>query len=86
MMTLRQSYLTLRHPEWHIRVAVPADVRDSVGTSALQKSLHTASEDVAVERARLILVQWQAEFSAARMLRSGETSNDNILQFPVRSA
>jgi len=86
MTTLRQSYLTLRHPEWHIRVAVPADVRDSVGTSALQKSLHTASVDVAVERARLILVQWQAEFSAARTMRPNVTFKDNILQFPVRSA
>ncbi len=86
-VTLGQSHLTMRQENWHIRVAVPADVRATVGTKALQKSLHTTCMDTATERARLILVQWQAEFDVARrtsglVWRPIESSNDNILPFP----
>ncbi|NNE22473.1 MAG: hypothetical protein HKN11_07660 [Rhizobiales bacterium] len=88
-VTPKQSYLTLRHEDWHIRLAVPADVQATVGRPALQKSLHTTCMDTAAERARIILVQWQAEFDVARRTsglgwRPAEISNDNILPFPGR--
>lgn len=88
-VTLGQSHLTMRQDNWHIRLSVPADVRAALGVHALQKSLHTPSMDVAAERARLIMVQWQAEFDAARNKsglgwRPAESSNDNVLAFPGR--
>jgi hypothetical protein len=89
IVTLGQSFLTMRQENWYIRVVVPADVRAALGARALQKSLHTTSMDIAAERARFILVQWQAEFDAARNnpglgWRPAESSNDNVLAFPGR--
>jgi integrase len=52
---------------WHVRMAIPADVRKAFGgRKVLSKSLETGLRSEAMDRRLPYLVQWKAEIAAAR--------------------
>lgn len=62
----QHPYLRQRYRNWYVRLAVPTDVRGSIGTTVRELSLKTRAMDVALQRARPILEKWEAEFEACR--------------------
>lgn len=52
---------------WHVRMAIPADVRKAFGgRKILSRSLETGLRSEAMDRRLPFLVQWKAEIAAAR--------------------
>lgn len=65
--------LILRQHTYHVRLAIPEDVRFFFGgRKLLSKSLKTGLEREAKDRARGILLQWKAEIEAARAGKASE--------------
>ncbi len=62
----QHPYLRQRYQTWYVRLAVPIDVRGSIGTTVREQSLKTRAMDIALQRARPILEKWEAEFEAHR--------------------
>lgn len=63
--------LVLQGSTWHVKLAIPLDVRPSFGhRSYLSKSLETGSRSVAMERRLAILTKWKSEIRQARTIRS----------------
>lgn len=63
--------LILRQHTYHVRLAIPEDVRFFFGgRKLLSKSLKTGLEREAKDRARGILLQWKAEIERARKIKA----------------
>ena len=63
--------LILRQHTYHVRLAIPEDVRFFFGgRKLLSKSLKTGLEREAKDRARVVLVEWKAQITAARKLKA----------------
>ncbi|PNG01064.1 DUF6538 domain-containing protein [Stutzerimonas kunmingensis] len=63
--------LILRQHTYHVRLAIPEDVRFFFGgRKLLSRSLKTGLEREAKDRARVVLVEWKAQITAARKLKA----------------
>lgn len=62
----RNTGLWLRGTVWQVRIRVPADVRESVGRTHVNRSLGTSVYAEAVRKARTVAGEIEGRFSAAR--------------------
>lgn len=73
--------LILRGNTYHVRLAIPADVRSHFGNrKLLSQSLKTGLQHEAKDRARPILLQWKKEINKARQIRAEKADHwrDNL--------
>ena len=64
--TISYPNLRRKHRNWHVRKAVPTDLRDVIGRNILEATLGTDALDVAIPRRNAQLAAWEQMFEDAR--------------------
>ena len=64
--TISYPNLRRKHRKWHVRKAVPTDLRDVIGKKFLEATLGTDAMDVAIPRRNAQLAAWEQMFDEAR--------------------